>query len=51
MRGGLLLGDTANLIAGPYDNEGYRWWKVQTASDIIGWIAGTIDGSPTITAG
>jgi hypothetical protein len=51
MRGGLVLGDTANLIAGPYDNEGYRWWKVQTASDIIGWIAGTIDGSPTITAG
>jgi len=48
IQGGLVLGDYVAIIAGPYDNEGYRWWKVQTASNIVGWIAGTISGALTI---
>jgi len=49
--GGLVQGDYVAVIAGPYDNEGFRWWKVQTASNIVGWIAGTINGALTITPG
>ncbi len=45
---GLYAGDYVAIIAGPYDNEGYRWWRVQTASDALGWIAGSIGGIPTI---
>ena len=48
IQGGLVLGDYVAVIAGPYDNEGFRWWKVQTASNIVGWIAGTINGALTI---
>lgn len=46
--GGLFAGDYVAIIAGPYDNEGYRWWRVQTANNVVGWIAGTIGGRPTI---
>lgn len=48
IQGGLVFGDYVAIIAGPYDNEGFRWWKVQTASNIVGWIAGTINGALTI---
>ena len=49
--GGLLVGDYVAVVAGPYDDANYRWWKVQTASNIVGWIAGTIGGQPTIRSG
>ena len=45
---GLVAGDYVAIIAGPYENEGYRWWRVQTANNAIGWIAATIGGYPTI---
>ena len=46
--GGLVSGDYVAIFAGPYENEGYRWWRIQTANSIFGWIAGTINGAPTI---
>ena len=46
--GQLRFGDYVAIFAGPHNNEGYRWWRVQTANDIFGWIAGTINGAPTI---
>ena len=46
--GGLIAGDYVAIIAGPYDNEGYRWWRVQTANNVLGWIAGVIDRVPTL---
>ncbi len=49
--GGLVQGDYVAVIAGPYENEGFRWWKVQTATNIVGWIAGTINGALTISPG
>ena len=45
---GLYAGDYVAIIAGPYDNQGYRWWRVQTASGALGWIAGSIGGRSTI---
>ncbi|MCY4072221.1 MAG: SH3 domain-containing protein [Chloroflexi bacterium] len=45
---GLYAGDYVAILAGPYDNQGYRWWRVQSASNALGWIAGSIDGRPTI---
>jgi len=47
--GGLVQGDYVAVIAGPYDNEGFRWWKIQTANNIVGWIAGTISGALTVS--
>ncbi len=44
----LLWGDYVAVFAGPYDNEGNRWWQVQTARNHFGWIAGNIAGSPTV---
>ncbi len=46
--GGLVAGDYVAVIAGPYEDERYRWWKVQTAYNIIGWIAGRIDERLTV---
>ncbi len=46
--GGLVRGDYAAVIAGPYEDERYRWWKVQTANHVIGWIAGRINGALTV---
>ena len=46
--GGLVAGDYVAIFAGPYDNEGYRWWRVQTAGGTFGWIAGTINGVATL---
>ena len=45
---GLVRGDYAAVIAGPYEDERYRWWKVQTANHVIGWIAGRINGALTV---
>ena len=44
----LQFGDYVAIFAGPHDNEGYRWWQVQTADNTFGWIAGAIGGAPTI---
>lgn len=45
---GLVLGDYVAIFAGPYDNEGSRWWRVQTADETFGWLAGAINGAPTL---
>lgn len=45
---GLEFGDYVAIFAGPYDNEGYRWWQVQTADETFGWLAGAINGTPTL---
>ena len=45
---GLNFGDYVAIFAGPYENEGYRWWRVQTADGTFGWLAGTINGAPTL---
>lgn len=44
----LVYGDYVAIFAGPYDNEGYRWWRVQTADETFGWLAGTINGAATL---
>ena len=49
--GGLFSGDYVAIIAGPHDADGYRWWRVQTANDALGWIAGAIGGRRTIASG
>ena len=46
--GGLDAGDYVAILAGPYDNQGYRWWRVQSAGNALGWIAGAIGGRPTL---
>ncbi|MCE2472766.1 MAG: SH3 domain-containing protein, partial [Anaerolineae bacterium] len=48
VQGGLVFGDYVAIIAGPYDNEGYRWWQAQTADERVGWLAGAINGAPTL---
>ena len=48
--GQLVAGDHVAILAGPHQNEGYRWWQVQSWNNIIGWIAGTIAGNPTISS-
>ena len=48
--GGLLQGDYVAVFAGPYDNEDYRWWQIQTADNAFGWIAGTINNAPTVAS-
>ena len=45
---GLLFGDYVAIFAGPHNNEGYRWWQVQTADNTFGWINGAIGGVPTV---
>ncbi len=44
----LATGEYVAILAGPVEAEGYRWWQVQTADGVIGWLAGTIDGAPTL---
>ncbi len=41
-------GRRRSVFAGLYDNQGYRWWRMQTAGDGFGWIAGVVGGRPTI---
>ena len=48
--GGIYEGDYVAILAGPHDSEDYRWWRVQTADNTLGWIAGTIGGTPTMRA-
>ncbi len=44
----LTTGDYVVILAGPVDMDGARWWQVQTADGLVGWIAGAINGSPTL---
>ncbi len=46
--GGAVAGDYVAIFAGPYENEGYRWWRVQTANGTFGWVAGSINGAPAL---
>jgi len=46
--GRLQTGDYVAILAGPHQDSRYLWWRIQTASDVVGWIAGEIDGRPTI---
>ena len=48
--GGLATGDYVAILAGPHRDIRYEWWKVQTASNVVGWIAGKIDGNPTVSS-
>ena len=45
---GLAAGDYVAVFAGPHANDGYTWWRVQTASGAFGWLAGEINGAPTL---
>ena len=49
--GGLFSGDYLAIIAGPYAKDGISWWKAQTANDIVGWVAGEINGAATFVSG
>lgn len=44
----LTTGEYVAILAGPVEAEGFRWWQVQTADGVIGWLAGTIEGQPTL---
>ncbi len=46
--GGLVSGDFVAIFAGPHEQDGYRWWRVQTADSAFGWIAGNINGALTL---
>ena len=41
----VLNGEYVRVLAGPYDSEGYRWWRVQTSEGTQGWMAGSSAGS------
>ena len=44
----LQAGDYVAIFAGPYESEGYPWWRIQTAYEVFGWIAAEIDGAPSV---
>ncbi len=44
----LVTGEYVVILAGPVDADGARWWQVQTADGVIGWVAGAINGAPTL---
>ena len=44
--GELETGDYVAILAGPHQDTRYEWWQVQTASDVVVWIAAKIDGYP-----
>ena len=46
--GALVSGDYVAIFAGPHEADGYRWWRVQTADDLFGWVAGGVGGAPTL---
>ena len=39
--------DTITL-AGPLEADGARWWQVQTADGVVGWVAAEIGGVATV---
>ncbi len=46
--GGVEQGEYVAVLAGPVQAEGYEWWQIKTATNIRGWIAGTINGLDTL---
>lgn len=46
--GGVLQGEYVAVLAGPVNADGVEWWQVKTASNVRGWIAGTISGLDTL---
>ena len=47
--GRLETGDYVAILAGPYRESRYEWWRVQTANFVVGWIAAKIDGNSTVS--
>ena len=37
--GVLLQGETVDVLGGPKEANGYRWWQVKSAKGITGWVA------------
>lgn len=46
----LLNGENVRIIAGPSDSSGIRWWRVRTAFEEEGWIAGTIGANSVLVS-
>ncbi len=44
----LFTGEYVVILAGPVDADAARWWQVQTSDGVVGWVAGAINGSPTL---
>jgi hypothetical protein len=44
----LVAGEYVRILAGPVEAEGATWWQVQTADGAVGWVAGEINGNPTL---
>lgn len=44
----LYTGEYVAILAGPVEADGARWWQVQTADGVVGWVAGMINGVPTL---
>lgn len=44
----LQTGEYVAILAGPVDADGIRWWQVQTADGVVGWVAATINGVSTL---
>jgi len=40
----VFLGEYVAILGGPYDNEGYGWWRVLNARGSTGWIAADQEG-------
>lgn len=39
---------SVTLIEGPVDADGFRWWRVRTASGVEGWVVEAADGINTL---
>lgn len=37
-------GEYVAILAGPYDSDGFRWWRVLNARNQIGWLADIASG-------
>ncbi len=47
--GSLSRGDYIVVLAGPVDDPLYTWWQIESAAGVRGWVAGTIEGTDTIS--
>ncbi len=46
--GGADNGEFVAILAGPVRFDDIEWWRVQTASGLVGWLAGEINGFSTL---
>lgn len=46
--GGVQQGDYVAVLAGPVEDGGIVWWRVKTAFNVNGWVAGSINGFDVI---